>query len=126
MVFGKKKEPQVEAGNSNGPDSGINVYLGAGTTFEGKLEYTGTAQISGVFKGEIVSQGALSIGRGGSVQGELQVGQLSVTGQFQGAATCSRKAILLRDSQFDGDLNTPKLEVEAGADFEGSISMPQS
>ncbi len=126
MVFGKKKEAHTEVVNNSAPDANINVYLGAGTSFEGKLEYSGTAQVSGAFKGEIVSQGALSIGRGGSVQGELQVGQLSVTGQFQGAATCSRKAVLLRDAKFDGDLTTPKLEVEAGADFEGNISMPQS
>lgn len=128
MPFGRKKsvaaQPASIAPVDSGASAGINVFLGDGTTFEGRLEYTGTAQISGVFHGEIISQGSLSIGPGGRVDGEIKVGQLTVSGNLKGTAACARKASLLRSAVFDGELRTPKLEMEAGAEFEGQISMP--
>jgi len=130
MAFGRKKNAAPEtppvAVSESGASAGINVYLGAGTAFEGRLEYTGAAQISGVFKGEVVSQGSLSVGAGGQVEGDLSVGQLNVSGRLRGSATCTRKAVLLRNADFEGDLHTPKLEMETGAKFEGNISMPQA
>lgn len=126
MVFGKKRAMEADVSVDEGMDAGINVYLGAGTVFEGRLEYSGAAQISGVFTGEIASKGSLSVGKGGQVQGELNVGQLNVSGRFQGTATCSGKAYLQREAVFDGDLHAPKLEMEAGAHFEGEIAMSQA
>lgn len=129
MAFGMKKTPppaemNTASSSSGNVDTGINVYLGAGTSFEGRLEFTGTAQISGAFKGEVVSQGILSVGQGGQVQGEAKVAQLNVAGTFNGSAICSRKAVLQRSADYEGELHTPKLEMEDGAKFEGHISMP--
>ncbi len=122
MVFGfnKKNDTPVDSGV---PDAGINVYLGSGTTFEGRLEFTGTAQISGVFKGEIVSQGTLVVGQGGTVEGEFKVGQFMAAGQVNGEIVCSRKAVLQKNAQCSGLIRTPLLEVEDGANFEGHITM---
>lgn len=123
MAFGIKKN-EAAKDVTGAVDTSINAFLGAGTSFEGRLEFTGTAQISGAFKGEVVSQGVLSVGQGGEVEGNFTVGQLNVSGNLKGSATCTRKAVILRSAIYDGELKTPKLEMEDGARFEGRISMP--
>ncbi len=121
MAFGRKNDAPTHTGG--GMETGINVYLGAGTTFEGRLEFTGTAQISGTFKGEIASQGTLVVGNGGQVEGEFKVGQINIAGKVTGNMECSHKAILQRSAVCEGELRTPKLEMEDGAVFQGTISM---
>lgn len=121
MVFGKKNNtaPETEAS----VDAGINVFLGAGTRFEGRLEFTGTAQISGAFTGEIVSKGVLVIGQGGKVEGSVEVGQMRVAGELNGTANCSQKALLQRTAVCTGQMYTKGLAMEDGAIFDGDISM---
>lgn len=120
MAFGKKNAGQQK---ESSVDSGINVFLGAGTTFEGRLEFTGTAQVAGRFTGEIVSAGALVIGQGGEVQGDLDVGQLRVAGTFTGNARCAQKALLQKTAVCSGELKAKTMAMEDGAVFDGELSM---
>lgn len=101
----------------------INAFLGAGASFEGKLEFTGAVRIDGGFLGEVESEGTLIIGKDAVVRGFLKVGRLVVSGRFEGEATATRNISLHRSAKVYGTLATPGLSIEEGAMLEGKVSM---
>ncbi|SKA80149.1 protein CcmA, bactofilin family [Desulfobaculum bizertense DSM 18034] len=101
----------------------INAFLGAGTSYEGRLEFKGSVRIDGAFKGEIESEGTLVIGKEALVEGTISVGQLIVSGRVTGTVTASGKTTLHKTAYLEGQLSSPKLVMEEGAVLEGQIQM---
>lgn len=99
------------------------AYLGSDTIYEGKLSFKGTVRIEGKFIGDIVSDGTLNIGKDAQVKGTLGVGELLLSGQFNGEAMVKRRTVLYSSGVFEGNLQTPKLLTEEGAILEGQITM---
>jgi cytoskeletal protein CcmA (bactofilin family) len=124
MAFGMKKAAAPKPVESK--NTGLNAYLGVGTRFEGRMEFTGTAQISGVFIGEIVSEGILLVGQEGTVEGTVTVASLNCAGKLTGSVKSSKKASLQRTAECTGDIEAQLLEMDEGARFEGNISMRQA
>jgi cytoskeletal protein CcmA (bactofilin family) len=101
----------------------INAFLGAGTVYNGKLDFQGSVRIDGAFTGEIRSQGTLIVGKDADLQGQIQVGQIIVSGKVQGTVTAGKKAVLHRTATVMGTLNTPSLVIEEGAVLQGDVVM---
>lgn len=99
------------------------AYLGSDTVYEGKLSFKGTVRIEGKFTGEIISDGTLNIGKDAQVNGNLAVGELLLSGHFNGEALVKRRTVVYSSGVMDGILHTPKLLTEEGAIIEGQISM---
>ncbi len=121
MAFGFKKSAAPKPDENK--NIGLNAYLGVGTRFEGRMEFTGTAQISGVFKGEIVSEGILLVGQEGTVEGTVTVANVNCSGKLTGSVKSSRKTSLQRTAECTGSIEAPLLEIDEGARFEGTVSM---
>jgi len=101
----------------------INAFLGAGTSYQGKLHFSGTVRIDGTFKGEVESSGTLVIGKEANVEGEVRVGQMVISGHVEGEITASEKVVLHKTANLVGSLRTPVLVIEEGAVIEGQITM---
>ncbi|TVM17581.1 polymer-forming cytoskeletal protein [Oceanidesulfovibrio indonesiensis] len=101
----------------------INAFLGSGTAYEGKLNFQGSVRVDGSFTGEIQSEGTLIVGKDARVQGKVWVGQLIMSGHFQGEILASKKVVLHKTANLLGSLNTPVLVIEEGAVMEGQVSM---
>ncbi|MBU1248812.1 MAG: polymer-forming cytoskeletal protein [Proteobacteria bacterium] len=101
----------------------FNAFLGAGTEYLGRLDFVGTVRIDGIFHGEIVSEGALVLGREAIIQGQISVGTLFSDGKIVGDVEVKSKAVLQKNSTLEGSLKTPALVVEEGAAIEGSLEM---
>lgn len=99
------------------------AYLGSDTIYEGKLSFKGTVRIEGRFIGEIVSEGALNIGKDAQVRGNLAVGELLLSGHFSGEALAKRRVVIYSTGVFEGTLQTPSLLTEEGASIDGQINM---
>ena len=108
---------------SEGSSSSLNAFLGSGTEYSGRLEFTGTVRIDGAFEGEIVADGALVLGRDASITGQVQVGTLVSNGHVHGDVVVNTKAILQKSSVLSGSLKTGALVVEEGAAIEGTVEM---
>ena len=104
----------------------INAFLGAGTTYEGKLSFQGSVRIDGNFDGEIESEGTLVVGKDAKVQGTLRVGQLVVSGHLQGEVRVAVRCIFNKQARFSGSLEAPVLVVEEGAEVRGRINIDES
>jgi len=119
-MFGGKKN---NGGSGNAPSEHITAYLGRGTVFEGKLEFKGTAQISGVFRGEVSSSGLLVVGEQGEIKGRVAVGNLQTAGTMTGEIEATGKVTLLPTAKVHASITTGRMEVEEGAHFDGSVKM---
>lgn len=101
----------------------INAFLGSGTTYQGRLNFQGSVRIDGNFTGEIASEGTLVIGKDANVQGQMDVGQLVLSGRVQGEVQAAKKVVLHKTAVFVGRLTTPSLVIEEGAVVEGEVTM---
>lgn len=99
------------------------AYLGSDTIYEGKLSFKGTVRIEGRFTGDIISDGTLNIGKDAHVQGQIAVGELLLSGHFNGDVVVKRKTVIYSSGVMEGNLHTPTLLTEEGAVIEGQINM---
>lgn len=103
----------------------ISGVLEEGTSFEGKVTFVGTLRIGGQFRGEIFSKDTLIIDETGQVEGEINVGELILKGNFQGQIEASRMVTMLSPAKFKGEVSTPNLKIEEGVHFDGASSPPK-
>ncbi len=103
----------------------INAFMGMGTAYHGKLEFKGTVRIDGEFEGEIESEGTLIIGNEAWVKGDVNVGQLVLSGRLEGVLRAKSKVVLYKQANLSGKISTPVLVVEEGAFVRGEINMSQ-
>lgn len=101
----------------------INAFLGAGTAYEGKLNFQGSVRIDGHFTGEVTSEGTLVVGQEAEVRGQIFVGQLILSGQVRGDVKARERIVLHKTANLMGQVQTPSLVVEEGAVVEGSLTM---
>lgn len=101
----------------------INAFLGVGTTYKGRLDFTGSVRIDGAFEGEVESEGTLVVGREAVICGQVRVGQLVLGGSLCGDVVATTRVLLNKTARFRGTMITPALAVEEGALLEGQLNM---
>jgi len=101
----------------------INAFLGAGTNYQGKLNFQGAVRIDGNFQGEVQSDGTLVVGQDAMVEGQVRVGQLVLSGKIRGEVEAKSKVVLHKTANLEGNIRTPVLVVEEGAILEGQLNM---
>lgn len=77
----------------------------------------------GRYTGEIVSDGTLNVGKDAQVQGTLDVGELLLSGRFNGEVTAKRRVVVYNTGVLEGQVTTPNLLTEEGGIIEGQICM---
>ncbi|MDY7095436.1 MAG: polymer-forming cytoskeletal protein [Acidobacteriota bacterium] len=112
MIF--KSEP---------PQGDLNGFLDAGSNVQGDLHFENTFRIDGKFTGKIVSDGTLVVGEDGRLEGEVEVGQIFVSGRVDGQIKAQRRVQIAPNGQVYADVDTPTLMIEDGALFEGRCTM---
>ena len=117
MLSNKKKG----AATSNG--QALNTIIGRGSHFEGKLTVENSVRIDGVFKGELVCTGELTISQSGEADVTLiQCKDAYINGVVNGTVRAD-KVRLDTQSRFTGEVYTDSFTVDEGAIFHGSCSM---
>jgi cytoskeletal protein CcmA (bactofilin family) len=110
-------------GKSEARQSDLNGFLDSGSHMEGELRFDTSFRVDGKFTGSVVSEGDLMVGEGGEIEGELAVGRIFVSGTIRGSIRASRRIQIAPSGKVFADLETPSLEIEDGALFEGRCSM---
>jgi cytoskeletal protein CcmA (bactofilin family) len=102
----------------------MTALLGRGTTFEGKLYFTGPVRIDGSFRGEIRSDDVLVIGEGAEVEAEIDVATVIIRGGLFRGNIRARTAIeLYVPAKVIGNLRSPSIFIDKGVSVEGSCVM---
>ena len=116
MISKKEREPAADSGE-------INAFLGKGTDFNGKLTFEGTVRLDGNFSGEIFSPGILIIGETATVDANINVNTLIVSGKLTGNIDAKARVEIHDPGKLYGNINSPVLVIDEGVIFEGGCIM---
>jgi cytoskeletal protein CcmA (bactofilin family) len=104
--------------------SDITTLFGAGTHFEGKLQFEGTVRIDGSFKGAIYSDDTLVIGEGAEVIAEITVATVIIRGGYvEGNIRAKESLELHAPGKVVGNIHSPSLYIDKGVEFQGACRM---
>jgi cytoskeletal protein CcmA (bactofilin family) len=128
-MFGSK-------GSSKGPtkpQGRIDSLIGAGTTIEGDIRFTGGLRVDGQVHGNVESTadepGMLVISEQAEVAGEIRVNHVIVNGRVTGPIHASETLDLQAKAHVTGDVHYTRLEIQGGAVVQGTLvcdAAPQS
>ncbi len=104
----------------------IVAFVGKGVEFKGTISYGGTVRIDGVLDGEIQTEGTLLVGPEAVITAKVRAGTIVCMGKIDGDVTAKEKIKLLSPAILNGGVKTPKLSIEDGVHFNGTIEMTQA
>ncbi len=104
----------------------VSTLIEEGSSFEGRLSYSGTAKISGQFRGEIFTRDQLIIAETADVKAEIEASFVVLKGQFEGNIVAHNKVVMIPPANFRGTVTTPSLKIEEGVVFEGASYVPKA
>jgi len=115
-MFGKKHSK---------PQNHIDSLIGAGTTVEGNLNFTGGLRIDGQINGNVVAApgkpSTLVLSEHARVNGEISVTHLVINGTISGPVSASEYLELQGKAKVCGDVHYNTLEIQLGAIVEGHL-----
>ncbi|MGA7750603.1 MAG: polymer-forming cytoskeletal protein [Gallionella sp.] len=107
------------------PQTQIDSLIGAGTTIEGNLNFSGGLRIDGQVNGNVVAaQGkpsTLVLSEHARVNGEVNVTHLVINGSISGPVFASEYMELQSKAKVNGDVHYTTLEIQLGAIVDGRL-----
>jgi cytoskeletal protein CcmA (bactofilin family) len=116
-MFGSKKASK--------PQSRIDSLIGAGTTIEGNICFTGGLRVDGQVRGNVVSAddkpGTLVLSDQARIEGEIRVAHAVINGTVIGAVNALEYVELQGKANVTGDVQYRTLEIQLGAVVQGRL-----
>jgi cytoskeletal protein CcmA (bactofilin family) len=109
--------------SSKGKSGELNGFLDRGSSFKGELEFEDTMRIDGRFNGKIVSKNELIVGESATIEGDVHVGRIAISGTVIGRIVAAQRVEIHRNGKVYSDVDTPALVIEEGAIFQGNCVM---
>jgi cytoskeletal protein CcmA (bactofilin family) len=98
--------------------------LGSTLILKGELSGEEDVVIEGNFQGKInLGNHNLVIEKGGKVEAEIFVKNITLNGHVIGNIYASEKVFISPDGQMEGDIHASRISIMDGAQFKGSIKM---
>lgn len=97
----------------------VHTMLGEDAVIQGNLSSKGGVAIYGKVYGEVKSEGAVRVARGGEVHGNILAGDAHIGGLVDGKVVVQNRVVLGSESNLKGDLVYRSLIIEEGARFQG-------
>jgi cytoskeletal protein CcmA (bactofilin family) len=101
----------------------LNGFLDRGASFKGELEFEDTMRIDGKFNGRIHSKNELIVGESATIEGDVHVGRIAISGTVIGKIVADQRVEIHRNGKVYSDVETPALIIEEGAIFQGNCVM---
>ncbi len=120
-MIGVKRERRD--GDAPATTGELTAFLDKGSRFEGKLHFDGHVRLNGEFKGDIRAEGTLIVGEGATLEAQISVDTLIVSGSITGDIVARARVELHAPARVVGNITTPVLVVEEGSLFEGQCHM---
>ena len=99
------------------------TFLGKETAFEGRLTFQGTIRIDGHVKGEISSTGTLVIGEEATIEADIHVSYIIISGEIRGNIIADKRIEIHAPGRVFGNIQAPIIIMEEGVIFEGNCRM---
>jgi len=127
-----KPEPQLSnpqkdnlAVPANTPvSSGRTALIGPGIHINGDISGDENLVVEGKVDGKIrLDLHAVEVGQGGKVNADITAKVIKIAGEVRGDITGTEKVIISRSGNVHGNIVAPRMTLEDGAIFKGSIDM---
>jgi cytoskeletal protein CcmA (bactofilin family) len=122
-VFNPQKKGGAGPGKKDHPKDYAVTIITSGCHFSGKLYCKGSTRIGGKVDGEIVSEGLLIIEEEAIISADVKAEDIVIQGHLRGTVEAHGKVELSPTCVYDGDIITPVLVVQEGAQFNGRTTM---
>lgn len=112
-------------GKTSKPNGRIDSLIGAGTTIEGNVTFTGGLRIDGEVRGNVSSSGeqpgTLVVSEHARIEGEVSVSHLVVNGAVNGPIRSNEFLELQPRARVTGDVEYNAIEMHLGAIVQGRL-----
>lgn len=99
------------------------TLLTPGWQVKGRVYGKGRVIIQSTFEGELEIQGPLIVESGSMVKGSFRAEDIHVGGHLEGSLESSQAVHLEETARVDGNVNTPRMQMKAGAKLNGDVAM---
>lgn len=107
------------------PQTRIDCLIGAGTTVEGNVIFSGGLRVDGQVRGNIIAedgkQGTLVVSEHAQVEGEIRVSHVVINGSVCGPVNSTEYVELQPKANVTGDVYYNTLEMQLGAVVQGRL-----
>ncbi len=105
-------------------ETSVNL-VAAGTQIDGTVQFNEVTRVFGTIRGRVVAREGcvLVIGESGIVEGDIQADTLFVDGFVHGDIRALTRVVVSRTGRVVGNIETPSLQIDFGAHFEGLCGM---
>ena len=97
--------------------------ISEGTSITGEIKSSHDIRVDGNIKGKLYSEGRIVVGEHAVINGTLLCGNLDLWGKIEGDVYVKELLSLKGTSSITGNLHIRKLQVEMGAELNGSCKM---
>ena len=101
----------------------LDGTFGPDLVVHGKLDGKSDLRIEGIFEGEIVVDGTVSVGPEGAIRAPVRVGSLEIEGQVHGNVIASGGVAVRPGGRLFGDVHARHVAIEDGGSLQGGIDM---
>ena len=101
----------------------IENVLGKSSRVQGDLKAQGAFRIDGTVDGAVESAGAVIVGEGGVVNGNVRGRDIVVAGHVCGNVTASGHLDIVASGRIEGDIDAKSFRIETGGVFRGTSRM---
>lgn len=122
-MFGSNKDKQLPGKASPAGGSVSHNSLVKGTVVKGDVKSESDIRIDGIVEGSLICEAKVVIGPTGFIQGTVNCRDAVVEGKIDGNIYVTELLNLRKTAQLNGEIETSKLIVEAGAVFSGHCRM---
>jgi cytoskeletal protein CcmA (bactofilin family) len=97
--------------------------IGSKIIIRGQVSGNQDLVVEGRIEGRISLENRLTVEESGTIEADLEVVDASFKGEVKGDVTASRSAVLHPTARVLGNIRAPRLVIEDGARFSGSVDM---
>ena len=117
-MFGAKRK-------INKPQNRIDCLIGAGTTIEGNISFSGGLRVDGHVRGNVLAlegkPGTLVLSEQARIEGEIRVSHVVINGTVVGPVHAVEYVELQAKANVTGDVHYRTLEMHLGAVVQGRL-----
>jgi len=108
---------------TGGAPTEFPTVIGADAVFKGELSFEKGVRVDGRVEGKISTKGHLAVSQGGTLQADVQAGNIIIEGEVKGNLNAGDRVELRKSARLKGDIIASKLLVAEGAAFSGHCNV---
>ena len=99
------------------------TILGGNSRISGNLFFQGPTEINSTIEGDIVGESLITIGEEAKLTSNVKSVKVVIYGNVQGNIVAKEKVLLKKTAVVTGNIDSPCVEIQEGAVFNGACTM---